>query len=193
MMPRTALASALLGLIAFFSPGATAPQSNTPSAAKPLSVAPVAYFAAHCARCHGALGMNYADGFTKGKTDADLQQVLTDMATGPGGAPLKPDAIATQVAFHRAIDAQAPFIAWTDDKVQGAIRTLGGEVSGADSLTAQTGGQNLPVTVHDGNWKLTVDEHIPVGSIVVVAQTGKKRAALAFAKASFSHPLPEKP
>jgi len=154
--------------------------------AAPLKVEPLAYFTAHCARCHGVQGSNYADNFTKGKSDADLRKVLKDMADGPGAAPLDDQGLASQIAYHRAIDTQSPFLSWTSAK-NGA---LAGEALNAEKLTATSQGTNIPVKVKDGKWQLTLPSSAKPEGVVLNAVSQGKKARLALAQSAISQTVP---
>jgi hypothetical protein len=120
----------------------------------PTAFRPATYFAERCARCHGPEGANYAEGFAARKTDAQLDQVIHDMAAGPGGAPLGPDEVAVLRLYHRAVGSGAPFLTSVDgstyeglaDAVSGMKRTGDGvwsreAASSGKVILAERGGR----------------------------------------------------
>jgi cytochrome c553 len=139
-----------LWLIGAFGAAAVA---QLPAAApvKPLTTAPIAYFEAKCARCHGPNGGFYEQNFAAKYDDAALKAVIKRMAEGPGVAPLSDADLAVQAAYHRAIAANAPFFSLTK---------VGPVVSGettAEKVVAKVKGKVVPVKLKEGIWtvKLT--------------------------------------
>ncbi len=150
----------------------------------PLKLAPLAYYAAKCARCHGPEGSYYPDHFATQKTDKQLWEVLDRMARGAGQAPIQGIDLDVQVAFHRAIDRQLPFIAWT--KIQGA--TLSGETT-TDQLEAKIGSKNLPISVKDEAWTLTIPNGDKANSVVIFGKNENGACVLKLAESPMSAPV----
>jgi mono/diheme cytochrome c family protein len=74
-----------------------------PSGPAVSEFAPMAYFESNCARCHGAYGSFYGEGFGKNLTDSKLRQVVHDMAAGPGNAPVTEPQLDALTAYHRSM------------------------------------------------------------------------------------------
>src|SRR5437868_4756765 len=109
------------------------PEEKKPPA--PLKLAPRAYFVAHCQRCHGVDGTNYAPQFAKDKPLEKLRFDIERMARGPGGLVLRPEDVEVQLAYHQLISAAKPFISWTGKDGL----TLSGESTEGAKLSATVG------------------------------------------------------
>jgi cytochrome c553 len=133
---------------------ATSQPATQPSAPSPtvFTTGPMAYFASNCARCHGPHGSAYGDTFASHLTDDYLKQVITDMANGPGNAPLQPPELDAQVKYHRAMLDKAPLIFLT----QKSDTQLAGEVTPGSTLIATlTDGSAIDVEVKtDSTWSI---------------------------------------
>jgi hypothetical protein len=70
----------------------------------------MSYFESNCARCHGAYGSFYGEGFGKNLTDSKLRQVVHDMAAGPGNAPVTEPQLDALTAYHRSMINGKPFL-----------------------------------------------------------------------------------
>ncbi|GEM_PF-2495749 len=142
-----------------------APQGADEKPSAPLKVAPRAYFTAHCQRCHGVDGINFVPGFAKEPPDK-LKADIVRMADGPGGAPLKPEDVEVQIAYHRLISAQKPFVAWTEREGL----TLKGEVAEGADLKASVG----KLTVDDdGVWTLVLPSEADLKTLRLTATLDK--------------------
>ena len=95
--------------LAFAMRGGQAKPKPLPPPEKAEEFRPLAYFAAHCQRCHGPEGNRYPEDFPT-RTDAQLRESIVEMAEGPGGAPLGKGGLELQLALHRAIRAKQPFL-----------------------------------------------------------------------------------
>lgn len=76
----------------------------------PDAFAPLSYFAANCARCHGPNGSFYGASFAKTRDEAGLHQIVHDMAFGPAQAPLDDAKLEVLVAYHRSLIDKKPFL-----------------------------------------------------------------------------------
>ena len=93
--------------------GASSPRMSTHVAAwktTPDGFAPLSYFAANCARCHGPNGSFYGDSFARTRDDASLRQIVHDMAFGPAQAPIDDAKLEVLTAYHRSLIGKKPFL-----------------------------------------------------------------------------------
>ncbi len=159
-----------------------APDAKKPSA--PLKNPPRAYFAAHCQRCHGVDGGNFIPGFAD-EPDAKLRADIVRMAEGPGGAPLKPEDVDVQVAYHRLISAEKPFVSWT---ARDGL-TLKGEMTDGAKLSASVG----ELKADDSNWTLVLPSDADFKPLKLTATVGKKTTELVPSETPFAKPSEKAP
>lgn len=175
-------AAILLTAIAFAAPEPT-PKPVAP--APPLAHGPIATYDAACARCHGPNGSFYSPTLGKGKTDAQLRQVIREMAEGPSQIPaLPPVELEAQTAYHRALIKGEPFLAVT-------VRTetrIEGEVTSGSTVTVSSGGKIAAAKIDGSHWSapLAAKSAAPT----VTARLGKTTTTLDTATAAFSHAAP---
>lgn len=133
---------------------AAAPDAATPpltpivagekaDAIKATQFAPLAYFNANCARCHGEYGSFYDDNFAHDRDDASLRAVIDEMAAGPGQAPLTPAELDAVTAWHRALRDKKPFVVIVKSEKNGDNWQLSGEIS--PGATLQINGKDVEV------------------------------------------------
>ena len=115
---------------------------------KATAFAPLAYFNANCARCHGENGAFYEKDFGHDKSDASLRAIIDEMAAGPGQAPLSPAELDAVAAWHRALRDKKPFIVIVKSEKVEAGWQLSGEVS--PGATLEINGK--AVEVKGANW-----------------------------------------
>lgn len=157
-----------------------------PEPPKPLKHGAIAYFRDHCQRCHGAFGGAYEDDFTKGKTLAELTDVIKSMAAGQGGSPLTDSGeLGAQVSFHYAIDKKRPFLDWTGQ--DGNVLT--GEVTPDAKVDARYRLDSLDVQVKDGMWKLTLPPGGEAGRVQIRASIKDVTSCMDLSKLPYS-PIP---
>ena len=153
---------------------ATAPLSpivaGDAGATKPTEFAPMAYFNQNCARCHGENGSFYGDEFAKDKTDAQLHEVVQEMAQGPAQAPLSPAELDAVTALHRAWRDKKPFVAIVKREKTDAGVQLSGEIS--PGATLEINGEN--VEVKGSQWTICV----PPGALKLRATKGQATTEL---------------
>lgn len=133
---------------------------------------PLAYFAAHCQRCHGPEGNRYPEDFPT-RTDAQLRGSIVEMAEGPGGAPLGKGGLELQLALHRAIRAKEPFL-----QIAGGE---GGKAVGYASTGVKLTQGGKPIEAKDGRFLAD-----PKGEITAVRDG--KAVKLAADSVGTSHP-----
>jgi hypothetical protein len=156
--------------------------------ASPLGHAPLEYFAAKGARCHGPYGSFYGEEFGRKRSDAGLRQVVREMAEGPAGAPLVGRELDAQVAFHRALLAKEPFLAWTAQSETG----VAGEVSPDSTVTARLNDRETSAQLVDTRWRVALPSGARASDVTVVACSGASSTTLALRDASFSHGAPRR-
>lgn len=171
----------VLGLVPFVVAAVQEP-ANKPS--EPLKTPPRAYFADHCQRCHGIDGGNFIPGFAD-EPDAKLRADIVRMADGPGGAPLKPEDVDVQMAYHRLISAEHPFVSWTSRDGL----TLKGEVTDGAKLTASIG--DVRVDENDV-WTLTLPSEGDFAKLKLTATLGKRTTEFVPSESPFAKPEPKK-
>ena len=126
---------------------------------KVSAFAPLAYFNANCSRCHGENGAFYADNFAHDRDDASLREIIDEMASGPGQAPLNPAELDAVAAWHRALRDKKPFVIIVKSEKNGDNWQLSGEVSPGAALqindkTVEVKGVEWTETVAAGAIKL---------------------------------------
>ena len=114
--------------------------------------APLAYFNANCARCHGENGSFYQDDFAHDKSDAELREVIDEMAAGPGQAPLAPAELDAVAAWHRALRDKKTFVLVVKSEKTDAGFQLSGEISPGAALEIN----GKTVEVKGSNWTASV-------------------------------------
>ncbi len=149
------------------------------------------YYGAHCGRCHGLEGANYSPESLQKRDDDSLQQVIKEMAQGPGQAPLEGAQLEVVTAWHRAFIAGQPFVSVTkiareNDKIQ-----LRGEAT-SDArialicLTAPDAPQVL-ATREGTNWSAELPANVDLATVQVLAEQGEIKTLLKFDGELYSH------
>ena len=105
----------------------------------PDGFAPLSYFAANCARCHGPNGSFYGDSFARTRDDASLRQIVHDMAFGPAQAPIDDPKLEVLTAYHRSLIDKKPFLSLSSAVVGSTAK--GSPKSVARSGIAPNGGK----------------------------------------------------
>ena len=159
-----------------------APEAKKPT--EPLKTPPRAYFTDHCQRCHGTDGDHFIPGFAT-EPEAKLRADIVRMADGPGGASLKAEDVDVQVAYHRLISAQKPFVSWTGRDGL----TLKGEVTDGATLTSNLG---TPKIGEDGAWTLVLPSQADLAKLRLTAALGEAKTEFAPSESAFAKPA-EKP
>jgi hypothetical protein len=183
MVSNRYLAVALLPLLFAVLQTPEKPEEKKPPA--PLKLAPRAYFVAHCQRCHGVDGTNYAPQFAKDKPLDKLKFDIERMARGPGGLPLKPEDVEVQIAYHQLISAAKPFLSWT---AQEGL-TLSGEFTEGAKLTANLG--ELKIDEDESTWTLKLPMESDFKKLKLTATLEKEKTDLVPSESSFAK-LPKK-
>ncbi len=127
-------------------PDNAASASTTP--AQPLSLGPVTFFEQRCARCHGSYGAAYAPSLSA-LSDPELTRFVDEMVIGPGQTELAARDLAAQVAYHRSLIDQRPFLAVT--ALDGS--SIAGEVTPGATVEVVAGGDRVPAAVTGHTWR----------------------------------------
>ena len=182
-----AKAVSLLGASIATAMAIAAPETPKPSPTPPppLSHGPIATYDAACARCHGPNGSFYGPTLGKGKTDAQLRQVIQEMAEGPAQLPPLPIIeLDAQTAYHRAIIKAEPFIAVTSR----TPARIEGEVTSGSTITVTVGGKTTAAKTDGTHWSASLPAKGPAP--IITARIGKATTTLDTASAAFSHTAP---
>lgn len=174
-LPLLALCLAPLG--ALLAQPADKPGADKPGAAdakpdaKAEGFAPLAYFDANCARCHGPNGSFYGKNFGKDlKTDAALKEIVQAMCEGPGNAPLDAAKLEILTDFHRALRDDTPFVTIVARSATG----LSGEASPDAKLTLESGAQSVAVMQKGNGWSVNFPADFKVEGAKIMARRGEK-------------------
>ena len=146
-----------------------------------LTVGPVSYFEAHCSRCHGPNGSFYDLQQLSKLSDAKLRKFVVDMAMGAGNAPLRGSDIDAQVAYHRAMIRNKPFLAVTS--ISGGF--VKGEAYGADKIFVLRSGASASVG-QDSKFQLRAK----VGAKLAASAIGKSEIEVGKQAFNQRNPLP---
>jgi hypothetical protein len=157
-----------------------------PAPPAPIKTAPLRYFEDRCSRCHGPFGSFYGDQFGKGLSEEALRKVVEDMCRVQGDSPLAGQDLEAQIAFHRALIANEPFLVVTDLKAG----ELSGEVSEKATVSARFKRSSALAEVKGTTWKVAVPKGARALDAVITATVGKGTSILTFANASFTHGPP---
>ena len=145
------------------------PEKKAEESAPPF--APLAYFDANCARCHGPNGSFYGANFGKTlKDDAALKQVVKDMCEGPGNAPLDAAKLEVLTDFHRALRDDKPFLVVVSQSAAG----LSGEASPDAQITLESGAQSVAVEQKGNAWSVNFPVDFKKEGARLVARRGDK-------------------
>ena len=136
-------------------------QTEAPQTTK---FAPLDYFNDKCARCHGSYGSFYGADFAKGKTDAQLADVVKEMCEGPAQAPIAAPDMEVLVAWHRALRDGKPFVT----SVEFNNSVLSGEASPGSTVTLETStGEKTPAPLNGHKWSAGLPEGVQLARIRV--------------------------
>ncbi len=136
-------------------PPATQPATQPALSGEQLDFArrPISYFNANCGSCHGNYGSFWGEGFAAELTDHALRDIVDEMAAGPSQKPLEGLALDVQVAYHRSLVDQKPFVtAYLED---GQLR---GEVTPGSEVVVVAGGREHAATVEKHAWRSELRE-----------------------------------
>lgn len=109
---------------------------------------PITYFNDKCGKCHGNYGSYWLEGVIAGLDEKKLREVVDEMAAGPAQAPLEGAALEAQVAYHRSLADERPFITAYLEK-----DALAGEVTPGSRVILVMDGREVPATVEEHRWQ----------------------------------------
>lgn len=151
-------------------------EKTAPAEGQVESFAPLAYFDANCARCHGPNGSFYGKEFGKGlKDDAALKQIVREMCEGPGNAPIDDAKLEILTDFHRALRDDVPFVTIVKQSKAGAS----GEASPDAKLTLENGGKSLAIQQKGNAWSVNWPADFDLKGAKIVAKRGEKSSEIA--------------
>ncbi len=117
------------------------------------SIAPITFFNANCASCHGKYGSFWGEGFAADYGRAELAGVVREMTEGPGFAPIDGAEFDAQVAYNAAMSTagreQGPFLF-----VERFSDGLRGEVFPGSKVTVHVDGAEHEANVEGHTWRL---------------------------------------
>ncbi len=147
-------------------------ESNKPGGIGAVqNFAPLKYFDANCARCHGPNGSFYGANFGKTlKDDAALRQIVKEMCEGPANAPINEKSLEILTDFHRALRDNAPFLVLVSQNE----KTLSGEASPDAKLTLENGTQSIAIQQKGNDWTLDWPADFSKTGAKIVARRGEK-------------------
>ncbi len=163
-------------------PGSTPSSTAAPSNRVPAFPA-MAYYETNCSRCHGPEGSFYGPTLGKNLTDTQLIKVVNDMADGPGGAPLKPEALAVETALHRAMVLHVPFVSVTS--IDGG--KWSGEVMSDSKVTLMAGEEKIVAVVAGAAWTAQLPEATKPTDVRIVAELDGRTTFLRLSESSYSN------
>jgi hypothetical protein len=151
---------------------------------------PISYFESNCARCHGAYGSFYGEGFGKNLTDSKLRQVVHDMAAGPGNAPVTDPQLDALTAYHRSMINGKPFVIVNAANKGDGSRTLQGETTPEAQISVQWEGGSTAATVQGFTWSAKLPATIDWSKVEIVSKKGEMQTVLKPGESEYSHRAP---
>lgn len=151
------------------------------AAPKSSNFAPLDYFDANCARCHGPNGSFYGANFAKNlKDDAALRHVVQEMAEGPGNAPLSEADLEVLTDFHRSLRDGKPYLVLVSVQKSEKCLVLRGEATPDATISLENGKEVLPVKLEGHSWSVSLpaDFKFEKASLRAVKDGKESRVAL---------------
>jgi mono/diheme cytochrome c family protein len=166
----------------------TSAQQEKPSGAAVSEFAPISYFESNCARCHGAYGAFYGEGFGQGLTDNKLRQAVHDMAAGPGNAPISEPQLDALTAYHRSLIDGKPFLIINAARAEkDASHTLQGETTPETKISLQWEGGTADATVEGYTWSAKLPATIDWSKVEIISKKGDAQTVLKPGENEYSH------
>lgn len=154
---------------------------------KPIDFAPIDYFDRNCARCHGNYGTNYGPTLAM-LPDAKLKQVIDEMASGPGQAPLDELQLERETAYHRSLRDGKPFVAVTKINEQPDGLMLSGEVTPDTKLSIQAGADQSTLAILDRHtWRANLPAKTDLQTVRITAEKSGATSVVNLSESMFSH------
>jgi hypothetical protein len=150
----------------------------------------MAYYDQNCAHCHGPQGSFYGPTLGQKLSDKELQQNVDFMASGPGNAPLTPDQLAAETAFHRALIMRNPFVSVTQEGMDG---NWAGETMPDANVTLTVGKQQIVATLDDSGWNAQLPAGTKPSDVKITAESNGATTTLLPSQASYSNTTPLPP
>ncbi len=164
-------------------PAQPGPIEQADSAATGEVFSPIAYFEAHCARCHGSYGKAYGENFGKNLDERALFRFVKEMTEGPADEPLEGSELESLVAYHRSLIDGRPFVfVVASDKAK-----ITGEVTSGATLQLIDGSGTKHEVVVEGH-KFTAKGDFS-GEFELIARSNSRETRLKSAQ-KHSHRVP---
>jgi len=172
----------------------SAPIGVATSQTAPAFVA-MAYYDQNCAHCHGPQGSFYGPTLGNDLTDTQLLKAVNDMARGAGNAPVTPDQLKVETAFHRSLIMRNPFLSVTQ---MGADGKWTGESMPDAKVVVLVGRQQIQATMEDWNWSAQVPAGTKASDVKISAELNGVTTRLNPALSTYSNttaipPLADRP
>ncbi len=152
------------------------------SAPRTSPLAPIDYYEAKCARCHGSYGATMPKTIAE-LSDKELEHVVKQMASGPAQAPLSGAKLSAEVAYNRSLTDPKPFIAVTT----ATSKLLSGEVTPGSKVSLKCGARSLNASVNGHRWRLVPPKGCDLTKATLSARTSRGTTAIAIARQAWSH------
>jgi hypothetical protein len=167
-------------------PPATAPVGAATTMPAPAFAA-MGYYDQNCAHCHGPQGAFYGPTLGNDLTDAQLLKAVNDMASGAGNAPVTPDQLKAETAFHRSLIMRNPFLSVTQT---GADGKWTGESMPDAKVVILIGQKRFAATMDDWNWSAQLPAGTNASEVKITAELNGVTTTLAPNAASYSNTTP---
>ena len=165
-----------------------APSQSPSSGAAALAIGPISFFQKSCARCHGSLGMMYAETMAS-SSDAKLRADIERMVKGPGQTSLGDAERESLLWFHRAIAKDEPFVVVTSASAE----WLEGEATPDTLVRLEVGGSTTDVErTGDYTWRVRRPAAESAGAVIIATRNGKSVRCDITAGATSHTPAPAK-
>ncbi|MCC6485305.1 MAG: hypothetical protein IT209_10710 [Armatimonadetes bacterium] len=152
------------------------------TAPKVSAFAPVDYFQAKCASCHGKYGAMMLKTIVK-RSDAQLKQDVQQMAAVHSRAPLSGDRLSAEIAYNRSLKDGKPFVILTS----ATSSRLAGEMTPGSAVTVKSGATSLKASASGHQWSVSVPKKFDISKAAVTVKNGKGASTIQIAKQAYSH------
>jgi hypothetical protein len=163
--------------------------SPTTSPVPSTAFAAMAYYDQNCAHCHGPQGSFYGPTLGQALTDPQLNKAVNDMASGAGNAPLAPDQLPVETAFHRSLVMRNPYVSVTQMQDDGK---WAGETMPDAKVVITIGEKRIEATSDDSGWNAQLPAGTKASNVKITAELNGVTTTLDPSQESYSNsqPLP---
>lgn len=145
------------------------PSRSPSTTAAGLAIGPISFFQKSCARCHGSLGMMYAETMAT-SSDTKLRADIERMVKGPGQTSLGGPERESLLWFHHAIAKDEPFVVVTSVSAE----WLEGEATPDAVVRLEAGGSATDVErTGDYTWRVRRPALDTAGAFIIANRNGK--------------------